>query len=81
MQVWLILTPVIYGAKELENDLQLVHTLNPAVGIINGFRRVLVFGQAPDAGLLLTSFVIICLGLVVAYPLYEVMSRYFADVI
>lgn len=81
MQVWLILTPVIYGAKELENDLQLAYTLNPAVGIINGFRRVLVFGQAPDAGLLLTSFVIICLGLVVAYPLYEVMSRYFADVI
>ncbi len=81
MQVWLILTPVIYGAKELENDLQLVHTLNPAVGIIDGFRRVLVFGQAPDAAMLLSSFVLICLALAVAYPLYDVMSRYFADVI
>ncbi|MCY3778697.1 MAG: ABC transporter permease [Chloroflexi bacterium] len=81
MQVWLILTPVIYAAKELQSDLQLVYRLNPAVGIIDGFRRVLVFGQAPDGGQLLTSLVLICLGLLVAYPLYEVMSRYFTDVL
>ena len=81
MQVWLILTPVIYGAKALESDLQLVYTLNPAVGIIDGFRKVLVFGQSPDAALLLTSLLLICLGAALAYPLYELMSRYFADVI
>ena len=81
MQVWLILTPVIYSAKELEDGLQLVHSLNPAVGIIDGFRRVLVFGQPPDAALLIGSMVIICAGLAVAYPLYHILSMYFTDVV
>lgn len=81
MQVWLIMTPVIYGAKALESDLHLIYVLNPAVGIIDGFRKVLVFGQTPDAALLLTSLILICLGLLLTYPLYEIMSRYFADVI
>lgn len=81
MQVWLILTPVIYSAKELENGLQLVHALNPAVGIIDGFRRVLVFGQPPDVALLISSMVITCVGLAVGYPLYHMLSRYFTDVV
>ena len=81
MQVWLILTPVIYSSKMLESDFQIVHALNPAVGIIDGFRRVLVFGQPPDLTLLLTSFVMTCLGLLVAFPLFHFMSRYFADVL
>lgn len=81
MQVWLILTPVIYSAKELEDGLQLVHRLNPAVGIIDGFRRVLVFGQAPDVGLLAGSLIITCAGLTVAYPLYRILSAYFTDVV
>lgn len=81
MQVWLILTPVIYSAKELENGLQLVHSLNPAVGIIDGFRRVLVFGQSPDVALLANSLVITCAVLVITYPLYRLLSAYFTDVV
>lgn len=81
MQVWLILTPVIYGANALENDLQVLRALNPAVGIIDGFRNVLVFGQAPDAAMLFASLLLTCLGLALAYPLYDGMSRYFADVL
>ena len=81
MQVWLIITPVIYGAKALEGDLQWLYSLNPAVGIIDGFRRVLVFGQAPEMSLLLSSLVITGLGLFIAYPLYDLMSRYFSDVL
>ncbi len=81
MQVWLILTPVIYSAKELENGLQLVHSLNPAVGIIDGFRRVLVFGQSPDVALLANSLVITCAVLVITYPLYRLLSSYFTDVV
>lgn len=81
MQVWLIMTPVIYGAATLENHLQLVHRLNPAVGFIDGFRRVLVFGQAPDVTALLFSFLLTCLLLSITYPLYQMMSRYYADVV
>ena len=81
MQVWLFLTPVIYGSGELESQLRLLHTINPAVGVIDGFRRVFVFGQPPDASLLLTSLFFTCVGLLVAFPLFNTMSRYFADVV
>lgn len=81
MQVWLILTPVIYGAGTLQSEMELVYTFNPAVGIIHGFRQVLVFGQPPELAPLLASAVLIGLGMLVALPLYSLMSRYFADVI
>ena len=81
MQVWLFLTPVMYSSRELEGQWQLVHTLNPAVGIIDGFRKVLVFGQPPDTNLLLTSLALTCLALLIAFPLFHFMSRYFADVL
>ena len=81
MQIWLFITPVIFSANELENGLELVYSLNPAVGIIDGFRRVLVFGQPPDVALLASSMVITCLGLAVAYPMYRLLSQYFTDVL
>ncbi len=81
MQVWLFLTPVMYSSHELLAQFPLLHTLNPAVAIMDGFRKVLVFGQAPNAGGLLISLLFICLGLLIAFPLYQFMSRYFADVL
>ena len=81
MQVWLFLTPVFYSVRELEERIHIVYRLNPAVGIIDGFRKVLVFGQAPDPGLLLTCLVVTCAGLLISFPLYRAMSRYFTDVV
>ena len=81
MQVWLFLTPVMYSSQELADQFPLLHALNPAVGIINGFRKVLVFGQAPDLGGLLISALLICLALAIAFPFYHIMARYFADVL
>lgn len=81
MQVWLFLTPVMYSSQELIDQFPLLHALNPAVGIMDGFRKVLVFGQAPDVGSLLVSALIIGLVLAITFPLFHFMSRYFADVL
>lgn len=81
MQVWLFLTPVIYSADELEGNLQLIYRLNPTVGIIDGFRKVLVFGQSPDLESLAISFIVTMLGFLIALPLFHLMSQYFADVL
>ncbi len=81
MQVWLFMTPVIYSSKELESNLQIVHKLNPMVGIIDGFRNVLVFGQAPDLGALVISLLVTLLALAIAFPLFHGLSQYFADVL
>ncbi len=82
MQVWFFITPVVYSINEIEGGLRrFVYALNPAVGVIDGFRQVLVFGQPPDAALLLIGFLVTLLGLLLAYPLFHLMSRYFADVL
>ena len=81
MQVWLFLTPVIYSSKELASNLEVVYRLNPMVGIIDGFRSVLIFGQPPDLESLLISLVVTLLILLVAFPLFQVLSQYFADVL
>lgn len=81
MQVWLFLTPVMYSAQELLDKWPLIYALNPAVSIIEGFRRVLIFGQAPSLGGLLISAAFTALALAVALPSYRFMSRYFADVL
>jgi len=81
MQVWLFLTPVMYSSQELIDQWPLLHRLNPAVGIIDGFRKVLVFGQTPDVGSLVLSTLTIGLVLVITLPLFQFMSRYFTDVL
>lgn len=81
MQVWMFLTPVAYSLQEIEGNLRFIYALNPAVGIIDGFRQALVFGRPPDMELLLIGFLVTLLGLLLAYPLFHLMSRYFADVL
>lgn len=81
MQVWLFLTPVMYSSQELLDQWPLLYTLNPAVSIIDGFRRVLVFGQAPNVEGLLISAMFTGLAMAITLPFYRFMSRYFVDVI
>jgi lipopolysaccharide transport system permease protein len=81
VQLWFFATPVVYSFNEVQGTQRALYSLNPTVGIIDGFRQVLVFGKAPDTDLLLVGFVVMVLVLVVTYPLYRSMSRYFADVL
>jgi len=80
-QLWFFITPVVYSLDVINEDLRLIYALNPTVGIIDGFRQVLVFGQAPDGMLLTIGFLVTILCLLIAYPLYNIMARYFADVL
>lgn len=81
MQFWLLATPIMYPLSAVPQAWQFLYSLNPMVGIIEGFRGAIVLGAAPDLGLLaLSMFGIIAVWLV-AWPLFRYMSRYFADVL
>ena len=41
-QFWLFLTPVAYSAKVISEKWQLVYSLNPMAGVVNGFRWALL---------------------------------------
>jgi ABC-type polysaccharide/polyol phosphate export permease len=82
LQVWLFLSPVAYPLDEVPAGWRTAYELlNPLVGPIDGLRRVLTGGTAPDWGLLSVSTAE-TLGLLIAgYWLFKRLEPEFADVV
>jgi len=51
------------------------------VGIIEGFRAILVLGRVPDPVLLACSIGSTLVIWIIAWPLFRYTSQYFADVL
>lgn len=80
-QFWLFITPVAYSAKVISEKWQLVYSLNPMAGVVNGFRWALLgAGNGPDAALWV-SVVISMVVLVSGLYYFRNMERTFADTI
>jgi lipopolysaccharide transport system permease protein len=80
LQVWLLVTPIMYPLSQVPDRWHTVYLLNPMVGLIEGFRNVLIKNTPPDLALLGLSFAGTVLLLLVAWPLFRYMAQYFADV-
>ena len=78
-QIWLFATPVIYPTSSVPQKWIWLYKINPMVGIIEGFRNVLVKGQSPNLELLFYSLVITLFVLLFSWPLFRWLSQYFAD--
>lgn len=81
MQVWMYATPIAYPLSSVPAWLLPWYTLNPMVAIIDGYRRALLQGSAPDMGHLATAFAVTLVLLVAAYLNFKRAERTFADVI
>jgi lipopolysaccharide transport system permease protein len=80
MQFWMYLTPVIYPLSSVPEKQRALYMLNPMVGIIEGFRNVIVHGTAPSTNSLLASAIVTVVILLVSWPIYRWLSQYFSDV-
>jgi lipopolysaccharide transport system permease protein len=80
-QFWLFITPVAYSASVISDKWQLVYSLNPMAGVVNGFRWALLgAGSGPDLALWISvgiSLLILVSGLIY----FRNMERTFADTI
>ena len=81
MQLWMLATPVMYAFRSVPEPWQGWYRLNPMVGIIEGFRAVLVLKRMPDLSLLGCSVAGILVVWIIAWPLFRFTSQYFADVL
>jgi lipopolysaccharide transport system permease protein len=80
-QFWLFVTPVAYSAKVISAKWQLLYSLNPMAGVVNGFRWALLgSGTGPDAALWV-SIGISLLILISGLFYFRRMERTFADTI
>jgi lipopolysaccharide transport system permease protein len=81
LQVWMFTVPVVYSLQSVPVRFRRLYLLDPAAGLIDNFRLVVLGGTAPNAASLLTSaaITILCLGL--AYAYFKSSEATMADVI
>jgi ABC-type polysaccharide/polyol phosphate export permease len=80
-QVWMYATPVVYPVDLVPAHLQPFYFLNPMAGIIDGYRRVLLLGQAPRIDALAISALVSLLLLIFGYYFFKRVEPLFADLI
>jgi len=82
IQLWLFASPIAYPVSEISPRLRPWYALvNPIVGPLEGFRRVLAVGTTPDWGLLAISVASGTVLLFAGYRWFKSLERDFADVV
>jgi len=81
MQVWMFATPVVYPLSSVPQRLMGWYLLNPMVGVVENFRRVLLQGLPPDRNSLLQSAVLSFIALPVALTYFKYREATMADVV
>ena len=80
-QLWLFLTPVMYPLDQVPSGLRPWYLLNPMTGLVESFRRALIYGQGPDLGLLMPAMAGAVIALAVGAWYFAATEKRFADVI
>jgi lipopolysaccharide transport system permease protein len=80
-QFWLFLTPVAYSAKVISEKWQVVYSLNPMAGVVNGFRWALLGTDTGPGMTMAISAGIALLVLISGLFYFRSMERTFADTI
>jgi ABC-type polysaccharide/polyol phosphate export permease len=81
IQLGLFATPILYGMDRIPSSLQLVYCLlNPLAPVIDGYRRVVVYGQDPAWGLLLPAAAVSFTYLVLGFRLFKRLETGFSDI-
>jgi len=84
LQLWMFATPVIYPLSALGNMpaiLRTLYSLNPMVGVIENFRRVVLQGAPPDFASLGLAAVVSLLLLPAGYIYFKHTEATMADII
>jgi lipopolysaccharide transport system permease protein len=81
MQLWLLVTPVMYPLRDVEGSLRFFYLANPMTGLTVSFRDVLIFNRTPDLELLLPSLVGAVAAFLIGFGYFKATERRFADVI
>lgn len=81
LQMWLLVTPVMYPLSAAPHRLRGWFLANPLTGVVENARRVLGTGRAPDVHLLMPALVGALVLFVIGVWYFGATERRFADVI
>jgi len=81
IQAWLYLTPVAYSATLIPDKWHLLYGLNPMVGVVEGFRWVLLNKEPPTFSMLIIALVVSMSFLISGLLYFQKVEDEFADII
>jgi lipopolysaccharide transport system permease protein len=81
LQLWMFASPVVYPLGAVPERFRTLYMLNPMVGIIENFRRVVLQGGLPDGKSLTIAAVASLVLLPVSYIYFKHVESTLADVI
>lgn len=81
IQVWMYASPVVYPVSMVPERWQLVYSLNPMVGVIEGFRWSFLGLGSPNLAAIAISTAAVLVLLTGGLRYFARTQRYFADVI
>ena len=78
---WMYASPVVFSIDKIpEGPWRMLYSLNPMVGVIQGFRWVLL-GATPPGGMVFVSAVMVAILLISGLYYFRRMERNFADLV
>jgi len=80
-QVWLYATPVAYSLNLVPSQFRLLYSLNPMVGVVEGFRWAIRGSGDLEVGAVVVSAAVSVLVLVGGLAFFKHMEETFADVV
>ena len=81
LQLWMFTTPVVYPLSAVPQRFRGLYALNPLVGVIENFRRVVLQGVEPDFRSLAISAIVAAILLPLTYLYFKRVEATMADVI
>lgn len=81
IQLWLFITPVMYPLQSVPSSLRPWYLANPMTGVVESFRRALVYGRGPSIDLLLPAILGAVAALLVGIWYFGATESRFADVV
>src|SRR3972149_1342783 len=81
VQFWMFASPVVYPASMLPEKYHLIYSLNPMVGVIEGFRSALLGTVAFPTQMLLVSTAVSVILFIIGALYFRQTERFFADTI
>ncbi len=81
IQLWMFISPVVYPVSLVPAKWRLLYSLNPMVGVIEGFRWALLGKESPHLGVMGLSAGVVALLLFAGMVYFKRMEGTFADVV
>lgn len=81
LRVWFFITPITYASSIVPEQYQFLYSLNPMVGVVEGFRWAMLGVGDPPSSMFIGSIVISIVLMITGAMYFRRMERTFADVV